>query len=171
MISDEYRALNVSMHDNPDYGTAGRKCAELVAEVLATESAESWLDYGCGKETLRAHVEFDGEYLGYDPAILGRDRTAHADVVTCTDVMEHVEPEFVGLVLADVMRLTRKAAVFAISCVEGSRRLPDGSLAHRSVHPPEWWEQRLSAFGDVEIRPPIASTPELVCIVRPHADD
>ncbi len=163
MISEAYRELNRQMHKTPDYGTSGRKCADVVSELL--KNAESWLDYGCGKETLRGAVAFDGEYTGFDPAIKGKDALCQADVVTCTDVMEHVEPQFVDAVLDDVMAHTSKCAFFTISCAIGSRVLPDGTPAHKSVHPPQWWKAKLARYGTVKVLASIARTPELVCVV------
>lgn len=165
MISDEYRRLNAEAHRDPNYGRAARFHGDLVQSVIERAGAKTLLDYGCGKQTLRDVVR-GVEYRGYDPAIAGLDAApAPADVVYCGDVMEHVEPEFVDAVLADVIRLASAAAIFVICCAEGNRRLPDGSPAHRSTHPPEFWREKLQQFGRLEEHAGIATKPEVRIIV------
>lgn len=165
MITDAYRRLNRLAHEDPKYGRAARLHGALVQSVINRTKAKTLLDYGCGKQALRDVIQ-KVVYAGYDPALPGLDaRPSTADVVYCGDVMEHVEPEFVEAVLADVVGLARKAAVFVISCAEGNRRLPDGSLAHRSVHPPEWWRAKLEPFGRLEEHRGIATQPEYRVVV------
>jgi len=165
VITEQYRRLNALAHRDPRYGTAARFHGDLVQSVIDRTKARTLLDYGCGKQALRKVVQ-GVEYSGYDPAMQGLDSPPEsADVVYCGDVMEHVEPEFVDDVLADVIRLAHRAAVFVISCAPGNRRLPDGSPAHRSVHSPDWWRRKLDPFGKLEEHPGIASQPELRVVV------
>ena len=165
VISEEYRRLNAQAHQDPAYGTAAKLHAALVQEAIDRTGAKTLLDYGCGKGALQALVS-GVEYRGYDPCIPGLDAAPEpADVVYCGDVMEHVEPEFVNAVLADVNRLARVAAIFVICCAKGNRSLADGSPAHRSVHRPDWWRHKLKKFGRQEEHPPIATKPEVRIIV------
>ena len=163
LISDEYRILNRQAHADPAYGTSGHLHAALVQSVL--DDGDSLLDYGCGKQTLRSAIRC-AEYRAYDPAIPGLDaQPTPADVVYCGDVMEHVEPDCTDVVLEHVMRLARIAAVFVICCEGGRRILGDGKPAHRNVHPPQFWRDRLSKFGRLEEHPGISKKREVRIVV------
>ncbi len=75
--------------------------------------AQSVLDYGCGKGTLAEAVSF--EIREYDPAIAGKDENPlPADLVICTDALEHIEPEYLDAVLVHIASLTRMAAFFVV---------------------------------------------------------
>mgnify|MGYP002152376987 CR=1 FL=1 len=165
MISKEYIRLNKIAHKDPKYGTAGRKNAPYVQALLDAMQPATWLDYGCGKQTLRAAVRFDGRYVGYDPAIHGCGYKEPAELVTCTDVLEHVEPDHIDAVLDDIFGLAGRAVYVVISCSQGTRVLEDGKPAHRFVKSPDWWSKRLSEYGLVEIHTPIARASEIVATV------
>lgn len=165
LISERYRKLNRIAHSDPAYGTTGHMHAQLVQSVIDRSGAVTLLDYGCGKQTLRDAVA-GVEYRGYDPALPGLDAPPDAaDAVYCGDVMEHVEPEFTDNVLADVVRLANKAAVFVICCAPGARILGDGKPAHRNVHPAEYWRAKLAALGTLEEHTGIAKKPEVRIVV------
>ena len=153
-ISEEYRQLNAQLHrTSANYGTSGHKHAARVLELVERFNAASVLDYGCGKETLKSAIGSVVEVHGYDPAF--SNEPVKADLVVCTDVMEHVEKPYIGAVLSHIFDLTRYGAFFTISCIKGIRRLPDGRLAHCSVYPPAWWEEQLARYGKIEHSQPV----------------
>lgn len=95
------------------------------------------LDYGCGKQTLRAKLAY---VRGYDPCIDGLDeRPEPADLVVCTDVLEHIEPGCLDAVLDDLMRVTKRQLFAAIETRAALKILSDGRNAHLIQEPPEWW--------------------------------
>lgn len=154
LITPEYLELNRTLHtQRPDYGTSGKRWATCVNELLQATGSVSVLDYGCGKGTLKRSLP-DVDVREYDPAIAGKDAApAPADLVVCTDVLEHIEPECIDAVLGDIMGLAGKSALLAICCIEsinpgGGKRLPDGRPAHILVRPPEWWAEKLSKYGE-----------------------
>lgn len=152
MISPAYTALNARLHESrPDYGVSGQRHADLIAHLIAQSGAASLLDYGCGKGTLCAALRERGiacEMREYDPAIPGKDAApVPADVVACTDVLEHVEPEHVDAVIADLRRVTRKVGVYTIATRPAVKHLEDGRNAHLIVQPMAWWLPKfLGAF-------------------------
>jgi 2-polyprenyl-3-methyl-5-hydroxy-6-metoxy-1,4-benzoquinol methylase len=140
-ISDEYREMNTALHaKHKSYGASGRCYAESVNEVAERFKAESILDYGCGKGTLARAV--GREVTEYDPAVPGKDRLdpeATFDLVVCTDVLEHVEPEHLYDVLYDIKRRARKAVFFAIATRPAKKTLPDGRNAHLIIRDAMEW--------------------------------
>jgi len=61
----------------------------------------------------------------------------------CTDVMEHVPPEKVGVVLDNILRAA-KSCFFAISLTEDLCGQMIGETLHVTVQPFEWWQERLT---------------------------
>lgn len=145
MFSPEYKALQEKFHiDRPDYGISGRRYADQVFNVAKQLQTRDVLDYGCGKCTLANAMPF--RIQSYDPFIPEyAARPNPADLVVCTDVMEHVESEHVTAVLNDIRSLARKAAFFQIATRDASKTLPDGRNAHLVVKPAAWWLDELNA--------------------------
>jgi len=147
LISDKYRELNARMHrENPVYGVSGQKYAPLVRELMKGFGTSDILDYGAGKRTLEQALGFP--IHNYDPCIPGLDaRPEPHDIVACTDVLEHIEPDCLDDVLKDIRRCTRKVAFFLIATRPANKSLPDGRNAHLIQQPYEWWQERLEAAG------------------------
>ena len=142
MITDNYKELNRKLHEaDPHYGTSGHKYAEPVRE-LSMYGRLGILDYGAGKCTLSKVLGPAYRVTNYDPCVPGLDtRPEPHDVVVCTDVMEHIEPEFVDSVLSDIRALTKQAAFFSIAIRPARKTLEDGRNAHVSLKTiPEWKE-------------------------------
>lgn len=148
MISESYRQMNKQLHDtHPEYGISGQRYVDII-RPLALWGRREILDYGCGKATVSHVLGPAYKVTNYDPCIPGRDTPPEPhDIVVCTDVMEHIEPEFVDDVLKDIRRLTKDTAFFSIYMKEAMKVLPDGRNAHISQHPYEWWKEHLEAAG------------------------
>lgn len=154
LISADYAKLNEQLHQSrPDYGTSGKQWAAKVARLARQVGATSILDYGCGKQTLKAALP-DWRVIGYDPAVPGLDTPPHpADLVVCTDVLEHVEPEHIDAVLDDLCRLAQKAAFVTVATRPAVKTLADGRNAHLTVQPLAWWRTSFETrFDIVEVR-------------------
>lgn len=129
------------------------------------------LDYGCGHgRIINALREASDKYAvyGYDPAMPQfEDLPDPADVVTCTDVMEHVEAECVDSVLRHVASLTLKVAFIVIATSPAKSDLPDGRNAHITQRPEGWWQDKLEKFFrsvKVTERRVAGRTPTFQCI-------
>jgi hypothetical protein len=154
-ISANYAVLNRELHEsNPSYGTHGCQWAPKVEELARKFNGKDVLDYGCGKQTLaKALASSNLQVNGYDPAVPGlMKRPTPCDVVVCTDVLEHVEPEFIDNVLDDLARCTIKVALVTVATRPALKILADGRNAHLTVQPFAWWQQRFeNRFDIVEI--------------------
>lgn len=145
IISEEYRKQNEELHKiNESYGTSGGVYRDLVRPV-AQYGRKKILDFGCGKRTLSRTLGPAYSVTDYDPCIPGLDTPpVPHPVVVCTDVLEHIEPEFVDNVIAELRRLTLETLVVAVAMMPSSKTLPDGRNSHLSLHPADWWQARFN---------------------------
>lgn len=167
LISEAYRDLNRRLHETrDDYGVSSQKWIGNVHKLAEWARARSILDYGCGKGSLRAAL---GDIVQeYDPAVPGKDaRPEPADLVVCTDVLEHVEPECLDAVLDDLKRVTLRVALLTVATVPARKELADGRNAHLIVQPPRWWIPKFFDRFDL-VQFENAGT-EFAAIVRPLA--
>lgn len=153
MLSDSYKAQLVDLH-RQEVGFGGGSRAEIVAQVVRKLDVVSVSDYGAGKKELerRLKVEFgiQVQYLPYDPAFPEYGPAMSADLVCCIEVLEHIEPEYLGSVLKDLAHLVRKYGFFTIHCGPSSKMLPDGRNAHLIQQPISWWLPQISEFFEVQ---------------------
>jgi 2-polyprenyl-3-methyl-5-hydroxy-6-metoxy-1,4-benzoquinol methylase len=148
LITPEYLAQQRALHADPrGYGTKGSKWAPTVLHEASWLGVETVLDYGCGQGSLARElrrIEPGLDVREYDPAIAGKTATPEpADLVVCTDVLEHIEPDCIQGVLDDLKRLTLKRAFIVVSLVPAGKTLPDGRNAHILLMPRQWWLDQL----------------------------
>lgn len=171
LISAEYLELNTRLHrDNLAYGVGGGRHADTViklAKILKKDTDfVSVLDYGCGKSYLAKELPFP--IAEYDPAILGKQESPRpADLVVCTDVLEHIEPERLLFVLDDLRRVVRKLGYFVIHTGPSSKHLADDRNSHLIQQGPDWWQNTLSAFFHITQKSMIWKPPLLYLVVVP----
>jgi len=150
LITEEYKRLNKEMHRKQEedeiYGYMGMKYAGttaiLIGQLIKKDGFATVLDYGCGKRTLEGALPpiMNIEFTNYDPCIeaFSEPPKPH-DIVVCTDVLEHIEPECLENVLNDLERVTKKVALISIATKEASKHLSDGRNAHLIVEDAQWW--------------------------------
>lgn len=139
LISPEYAALNIELHRlRAGYGSGGGQHALIVLSLAGRLQTQSILDYGAGKGGLAKALPFSIQE--YDPAVAGkRAPPAPADLVVCTDVLEHVEPDRLVAVLADLRRVTQGVGFFVIHLGPARKCLPDGRNTHLIQQDGMWW--------------------------------
>jgi len=144
VISEEYKALLSTKHaTDPSWGTSGREFSRTVLRLIQDYKPATVLDYGCGKQTLARSLPAY-RICGYDPGIPGMDASpTPMDLVVCTDVLEHIEPDCIDDVLDDLQRVTKKVLFATICVVPAYHKLPDGRNAHLIVKPLKWWLTRV----------------------------
>lgn len=150
VISDDYVKLNQQLHENnPYYGASGQYRVKEVKELAQKLDTQDILDYGCGKGTLGKGLPFP--IKEYDPAIPGKNKAPlPADLVVCTDVLEHIEPDYLHSVLGDIARCTKKMAYLVIHTGPAKKTLPDGRNTHLIQEGKAWWWKRLNDHFAIE---------------------
>lgn len=155
LITPEYAAQNAELHStNPLFGNYGHQWAGEVKRLVGLHGFQDVLDYGAGKRRLEQALAPDIKVRSYDPAIPEiADPPDPADLVICTDVLEHIEPDCLADVLGDLYRLTRRMAFLEIATEPAQKFLPDGRNAHLIVQPPAWWLNKLrESFAVTDVR-------------------
>lgn len=147
--SDDYAKIQQQFHlDRPDYGVSGMKYSEHILGIASKLGTRDILDYGCGKATLQKSIPYPIQ--NYDPFIPEYSkRPVPADIVVCTDVMEHIELPYVNDVLEDIHSLMKQAVFFQIATRAASKFLPDGRNAHLIQENGNWWLARLIEHFDI----------------------
>jgi hypothetical protein len=139
------------------HGTAIRGHIEDIGRVIQETGSKTLLDYGCGKAVYyvqnKVHHQWGVTPTFYEPGIekWAKKPEGKFDGVVCTDVLEHVlEPE---KVLKEVIGYAEKFCYLAISCQHSppTKKLPDGTALHISVHPPSWWRERIEPYKHIRI--------------------
>ncbi len=176
MLSSEYCQQLIEKHSSdPTWGNTGVRYFMKVLQLCEEYNIKSILDFGCGKGSLgdkfreeQKPQTFEGEngnetvesglkhitFQEWDPAAEGKQEPYKpADLVVCTDVLEHVEREHLDTVLRELRLNTERVAYFVISCRPAFHKLPNGDNAHLIVEPPEWWRTKLQRhFQIVDFR-------------------
>ncbi len=152
-ISAAYQAIQKELHRNPHYGVASIHYAPLVKQVLEKSGAHSISDYGAGKQNLRKALHDLGvtrfDYFPYDPAFPEYGPPRAGELCCCIDVLEHIEPDFLGRVLTDLRAMTGRIGFFSIATGPAQKTLPDGRNAHLIQQPSSWWLPRLCEHFEI----------------------
>ena len=152
-ISEDYRAEQQKLHGNKRYGVASLTYAPLVRKLLKIGNCRSLSDYGAGKCNLKVALGLSEggpvAYQPYDPAFPDYGPPRPADLVTCIDVLEHIEPDLLDNVLDEIASITRRLAFVTVHTQPAKKMLSDGRNAHLIQEPPSWWIDRLSARFEI----------------------
>lgn len=151
LISEEYRRLNADLHARATFGQRGGRHAPVVSEILKTIGGGTVLDYGCGRGDLKKALP-QVKVVNYDPATFP-EMPKPCDLVVCTDVLEHIEPDCLDTVLKHLAHLTVTVAHIVIATkLDGNKKLADGRDPHLIVKPAQWWKEKLCQhYGQVEL--------------------
>jgi len=159
-LSGEYKKTLQAHHGSKVWGATAIKWAGPDVERILNEEhyhIETVLDYGCGQHTLAQRFP-QVQWHGYDPGIPERAEkpTGTFDLVVCTDVMEHIEGEYIDAVLQEIMDYSTRVVFFEIACAPAFDKFLDGPHegedVHVSVHPPKWWEDKIRALKGIHVQ-------------------
>jgi SAM-dependent methyltransferase len=151
MISDKLKKIYTDIHNTTPFGKRG-KIPDYLKQFIKEKKPGSILDFGCGKGRLMDTIK--GSYpaievYGYDPANPKYDidlENTKVDMVISSDVLEHIEPEFIIQTLSD-LRNKSKYYFHLIACSPAKLILPDGRNAHLIVEDNNWWRQKFLHLG------------------------
>jgi 2-polyprenyl-3-methyl-5-hydroxy-6-metoxy-1,4-benzoquinol methylase len=152
LISKTMLEQNQILHESEEgFGGSGWKHADNIMAFSHELRARNMLDYGCGECTLGKVLRKMGMHFNlteYDPAVRKRSRLPKPhDLVVCTDVLEHVEPDKLRNVLAHIHELTLKGCYLVIATRAANKILPNGANAHLIIEDTPFWKERVMQFN------------------------
>ena len=153
---NEINYVSPGIHILPHY----KKCLSLLKD------GESWMDAGCGcgHHLKQAITDKNIKLFGMDVVEKSVDAAInngincvkhsisepfpyeddHFDLVTSTDVLEHLSPNHVDLALSEIYRVTKRGKHAMLA----PHPKPDGSgLIHLTVKPTSWWREQCEKVG------------------------
>jgi len=149
MISNDLKKVYTEIHTNTPFGKRA-KIPSGVKKFIKNKKPNSILDFGCGKGNLVETLKetYPGiDVFGYDPANPKYNKDIPCvDMIISTDVLEHVEPEFIEDTI-EMLSLKGKFHYHLISCAPAKLVLPDGRNAHLIQEGPDWWRPRFENAG------------------------
>lgn len=93
----------------------------------------------------------DATALPFTNACLWHDLSAIGPVeyVYCTDVLEHVPPQFTMLAIRNLLAIANRGVFLTVSLVPDNFGVWAGKSLHQSVFPFTWWRDSLAEIGTV----------------------
>lgn len=148
-FTHQYAELQKELHArNVGYGTSGHKHAQHVQDIAKQLGTREILDYGCGQMGLQKAIPYP--ITNYDPFIRGsEDEPDPHDLVVCSDVLEHIEPNCLTEVLLHLHKLTKKFLFVDVAQRLAKKELADGRNAHLIIKSTSWWIAQLAPYFEV----------------------
>lgn len=154
-LEQSYQVYKDTHRKYPNYflGHSLRDFVPVIRDMIAYSNIFTVLDYGCGKARMwkeeRLDKLFGVNVTLFDPGVeeYASKPEGQFDLVICTDVMEHVPEHLVEDVLEDINQYASKAIFFNISTRPAKKILTDGTNAHATVKPAEWWDERINTIN------------------------
>lgn len=166
-ISKTYLALQRQMHEEGNYGKHGDKWADEVKRLHAKYKCNDILDFGAGRGRLAKALR-GYEVRCYDPAVPKFSALPEpADLVVSSDVMEHIEPEYIDNVLDYIRSLTRKVFFVVIATRAAVKNLPDGRNCHILLRDRNWWLDALGRHKFAVDEVTESGKEEIIAVLRP----
>lgn len=169
-LSEREKYEHMWAHQQYRQVSPGESCAALFCEIARPRKGSTCIDFGAGTgrgglmlailglkvemldfadncldEDVRKALDTQAEVLKFRQ----HDLTERAPIVApygfCTDVMEHIPPDQVDLVLANILRAAEHV-FFQISCTDDSCGVLIGHPLHLTVKPYAWWLEKFRAL-------------------------
>ena len=151
MLSTEYKKILNQINETGPFGKRS-KTPKFLENFIQIVSPKSILDFGCGKGKLVEHLQSTYPNIavsGHDPGNIEFDNSLDSvfvDLLISTDVLEHIEPEFIDSTLKYLSKKSRY--VYHLIALSPSRLvLPDGRNAHLILESKEWWRKKFLDLG------------------------
>jgi 2-polyprenyl-3-methyl-5-hydroxy-6-metoxy-1,4-benzoquinol methylase len=142
IINQYYQVYLEESTNGKVYGKSSEDLLEKIFPLIKKLNPKSIIDYGCGRSSLINYFWNDGKrkLYKYDPAIpeYVELKTEKADLVICTDVLEHL-PEFYTSTVVKLIKKLSDNVIFTISLIPARKKLPSGINAHITIRPAEFW--------------------------------
>lgn len=152
-ISNYMLDQNEKFHDQrEDYGSYGYRWKLGISALIKKHNIDSIIDFGAGKKTLEKSMGHEIPIQSYDPAFDGlTPNLTPADLLVCTHVLEHVEPEYLQSTLDYLSTLTNKVFLLVMDNGISGKILPDGTESNLIQKDMDWWESKIKKSFNADI--------------------
>ena len=167
------QAKYVEMWEREEYRKVapGELCAQMFLDVVRPKAGSEVIDFGAGTgrgavmlamfgckvkmldfasncldDFVRDALKTQAHCLSFHECNLVKPIPHQAEYGYCTDVMEHIPPEWVTTVLVNILH-SAQHVFFQISCEEDQCGKLIGESLHLTVQPYAWWVARLQKCG------------------------
>lgn len=151
MISSDYTTILRELNGKENFGKR-KSLPKYLDSIISKYNPTSILDFGCGTGSLVNTLSdmFPAKVIkGYDPGNENyNDNCSNQkfDLVISTDVLEHIEPEFLQQTLEFLKERSDK--FYHLIALSPSRViLPDGRNAHLILQTKDWWKDQFVKQG------------------------
>ena len=151
LVSDQYTKQLTRLHQiRESFGDSGSY--KHIDEWLANNKCHSLLDYGCGKGNVFKNIQKKFPLIdcrGYDPGVpeYAVMPEIPAELVICTDVLEHIAEQDIDYVLTQILSRSNKVVFLNISCRPAVKHFKEGKFKGKNVHisifDPSWWGHKI----------------------------
>ena len=130
-------------------------------QSLKKANVRSIIDYGTGKgalvHSLRNSLPADYIVDGYDPSVEEWENKPEKkyDIVTCVDVLEHLEITNIDEFIISVKSITHHFCFLVIDLQPAVQILSNGRNAHTLLAPHDWWASKIASHFSTTINFPI----------------
>jgi len=143
-----------------------------IPEAITSSNSNKWnsiksvLDYGTGKggliKLIKAKCPSLSKVEGFDPAVkeYSKEPTQKFDLITCIDVLEHIDRASIANTLETIKKATNKFFFYSIDLVPAKKRLMDGRNAHILIAPPEWWSHLIAEYFTMNLSFQLGKLPD-----------
>lgn len=146
MISGNYKKQLQQIHETSPFGKRA-KIPKYLEDFISKTNPSSIVDFGCGKGRLVEKLKecYPQKIIsGYDPGNTAYDVSLDNkfyDLLISTDVLEHVEPEYIDQTL-EYLKSKSQYIYHLIALSPAKLILPDGRNAHLIQESKEWWRDK-----------------------------
>lgn len=150
MITEEYKKILHELHSIKKFQELNIWYDDIKNFISKEPLPQSVIDFGCAHGSLVENIKNDFPQIkcvdGYDPGVPEFEiKPAKTyDMLISTDVIEHIEPEFLNETLSYMESLYDKTAWIIIACYPAKKFLADGRNAHLIIETPEWWLNKIN---------------------------
>lgn len=154
--TEGYFETQKQLHKDMPYGEWGNVESEMMCRAIISLNFQlkrkiRVLDYGCGKGKLKIEVDRIlnvADFVNYDPFVdeFSKEPEGEFDIVSCFDVMEHVEHQCVANTLKYIASKAKYMTMFTIGTEDAQKELGDGRNAHITIRSPQWWLEKLNRY-------------------------
>jgi len=152
-ISNYMQDQNEKFHiQKEDYGSFGHRWRLGISALIKKYNIKSIIDFGAGKKTLEKSIGHEISIQSYDPAFDSLNpNLIPADLLVCTHVLEHVEPEYLQSTLDYLSSLTNKAFLLVMDNGVSGKILPDGTESNLIQKDMNWWESQINKSFNADL--------------------